>query len=228
MKHLFILLSLFSCLNAKAQIAGSIDSTFGTNGLATNTFPSFSAGITKIVLQPDNKILATGYVYLYSGGSTLAICRYYENGNPDFSFGDKGIVLIKNSNGFFTRSALLLQPNGRIIVAVSRVSGFLLSSRIVLYRFLPNGKADITFGDNGAVNTKIADAYIETFTGTLQDDGKIVVLGTHYGSNRTNLVLIRYSPDGVLDASFGIDGVTSTSGGDGVFFNGYSVANWRM
>jgi uncharacterized delta-60 repeat protein len=69
---------------------------------------------------------------------------------------------------------------------------------------------DTSFGDAGRVTTPgyVSDAAQQI---AVQSDGKIVVAGSVFsdgGSRR--LLLVRYTVDGSLDATFGIDGVVTT------------------
>src|SRR5262245_17322302 len=67
------------------------------------------------------------------------------------------------------------------------------------------GDLDPTFGNGGIVYTS-AGAVAEGHAAVLQGGGKIVVAGSSDGS----FLLLRYLPDGSLDAGFGSGGVVTT------------------
>jgi uncharacterized delta-60 repeat protein len=73
------------------------------------------------------------------------------------------------------------------------------------------GAFDRTFGTNGVVTTRIGNS-AGAATAVLQPDGKIVVVGSYYieSSSDFNPVIVRYSSDGSLDASFGEGGIVRT------------------
>ena len=79
-------------------------------------------------------------------------------------------------------------------------------------RYNPDGSLDNGFGTNGRVRT---DFGLERSGGVmdlvLQPDGKIVAGGTSRGGNvAAAFALARYDSNGMLDHSFGIDGIRTT------------------
>src|SRR5262245_1191898 len=70
---------------------GSLDSGFGVGGKVIHAVSSGSSGIFDAVLQPDGKIVATGYLYSRDFGSASAIVRYNPNGSIDTTFATNGI-----------------------------------------------------------------------------------------------------------------------------------------
>lgn len=80
------------------------------------------------------------------------------------------------------------------------------------------GDLDPTFGAGGIVVTDLGGAdYSEAVA--LQPDGKTVVAGIRFigpvATSRFGIVLVRYRPDGTLDATFGAGGLVITELGDG-------------
>ncbi len=76
-----------------------------------------------------------------------------------------------------------------------------------------SGVLDPSFGGTGKVHTDVNDGF--PYDVALQSDNKIVALGIH--GNLTdfpsNVVLIRYLPDGSLDGAFGDNGISETNYG---------------
>ena len=69
---------------------------------------------------------------------------------------------------------------------------------------------DSAFGTNGQVRTSLKK-YSESYAAALQQDGKIVAVGTtREAGGNTFFGLVRYLPDGTLDASFGDGGKVVT------------------
>ena len=157
-----------------------------------------------MALQPDGKLVVAG-----DSDANFALARYNSNGSLDASFGSGGKV-ITSFGGTDQASAVILQPDGKIVVAGQTDTG--VSIDFALARYMPDGSLDGAFGSGGRVTTN--------FTGTsddlgaavaLQSDGKIVVGGT----SDDNFALARYTPAGVLDATFGTAGtVTTNLGGE--------------
>lgn len=122
------------------------------------------------------------------------------NARPDFEFGTKGKVLLRDGMRVPNASALL--PDGRVVVAQYR--------QMVAY--LPSGRIDQGFGEGGSASllvppgsssAAIADVLVDS-------QGRLVVVG----SADNDVLVARYLPDGRLDSSFGGgDGYTLTTFG---------------
>src|SRR5690242_1636238 len=67
------------------------------------------------------------------------------------------------------------------------------------------GTLDPSFGNGGIVTTPVPVSAVITAQEAVQGDGKIVVVG----EGPTQSVLVRYNPNGSLDASFGSGGVAT-------------------
>jgi len=96
---------------------GSIDNSFGENGIATTAITNGDDYCNAMALQSDGKIVLTGQVINSRRFSDIAVVRDNANGTPDTSFGANGIV----TTAIGTRSddgyAVTLQQDGKIIVA---------------------------------------------------------------------------------------------------------------
>jgi len=124
-------------------------------------------------------------------------------GDLDPSFDGDGLVLT-DFGGFESAGALVLQPDGKLVAA--GYSATIDGSGFALARYKPDGSLDRRFGDAGRVVTDLG-RHDFPIALVLQPDGKLVLLGATTGARTT---LVRYSPDGQLDASFGINGVVVT------------------
>lgn len=147
---------------------GSLDTSFGTNGLTVIDVGGGTDDYANAVaILPDDKILIGG------NSSGAALLRYDSSGHLDSSFGTSGVS--KTNFGLYeTISALVVQPDGKILTAGSMLSG---TTNFGLLRFLSNGNIDTSFGTAGKTET---DFYDNTDTGNaiaLRADGKIVVAG---------------------------------------------------
>ena len=72
---------------------GSLDTTFGTNGVVTTNFFGQNDVATSVVIQPDGKIVAAGYAqHAPQKGYDFALVRYHIDGSLDRSFGQEGKV----------------------------------------------------------------------------------------------------------------------------------------
>jgi uncharacterized delta-60 repeat protein len=109
------------------NINGTADTTFGTGGAVTVSFPGVSPGgggseqASNVLVQPDGKIVAVGIVRPDAGGAfdaQFALARLNPNGALDTTFGSGGQVI--NNFGASSNSVpagAVLQVDGKIVVA---------------------------------------------------------------------------------------------------------------
>jgi len=129
-------------------------------------------------------------------------------GTLDATFGIGGIV--QNPAGTVNTSSkvVLVQPDGKIILAGETFDvhpGY----DIVLARFHPDGSPDPTFGTNGMNLTETPGMTTFIFSATLLPDGKILLAGSSSPVSTMNTgccFLARFSSEGILDSSFGVNG----------------------
>lgn len=193
---------------AKYNSNGTLDVSYGTNGISAflgNGSTSFTSSIFDV--QTDGKIVFGVEEYLNNGSSTLTkIVRYNTNGSLDNTFGTNGITTLTNTGNNSYINKVEVQTDGKIVASIEYSAD---SSSIV--RLLTNGSIDATFGTNGYV--KIPVANIGKYFGPLKvlADGSILVSGyrgySNAGQPYNELYVYKYSSTGVLDNSFGTNGV---------------------
>jgi uncharacterized delta-60 repeat protein len=144
--------------------------------------------------------------------ATLALAPHAgadaRTGRLDPTFGDRGRAVTALDFGnprywYDVRVHLALAPAGQILVAANNL----------LLRYLPSGRIDRTFGDNGALPLKTAEGHpFELSALTVDPDGRIVVAGTaatplEGGGTTSRAAVLRLDANGAPDPTFG--------GGDG-------------
>ena len=186
---------------------GTLDGTFGTGGIVTTDFGSSFDYIEGLALQSDGKIVAAGSIF---NGSTFrfALARYNPNGTLDDTFGTGGRVTTSFTNIDDLARAVVLQPDGKIIVAGEA------DTDIVVARYNSNGSLDTTFDGDGKVITSIG-LFSAAYDVALQPDGKIVAAGEAGDGNNSDFAVVRYESTGALDSTFDGDGVVTTPIGSG-------------
>jgi uncharacterized delta-60 repeat protein len=181
---------------------GSLDTTFGSGGIARSDFGAPLDAASDVVVQPDGKLVAAGL----SAGN-FAVARYNPDGSLDATFGSNGLSIIDfGSND--QANAIILQADGKLVAA-----GFTLppsfAGDFALARLNANGSLDTTFGNGGKVTTEFG-SFDLGFDAAVTADGRIVVAGR----TGDDFALARYDMNGTLDGSFGIGGkVTTNLGG---------------
>jgi uncharacterized delta-60 repeat protein len=197
---------------------GSLDASFGAGGKTSTSFGNSGDVGQAVFVQPDGKIIVTGYVHINGSGFSyqFGLARYNADGSPDSSFGTNGKVS-SPTNHEGPAWAGALQPDGKIIVAGDTFA----PSGFALERYLSNGALDASFGTGGRATT--------AFSGhpralAVQPDGKIVAAGGGSSGSSSGFALARYNANGSPDASFGAGGVVITTLMAGGSANAYAVA----
>lgn len=179
---------------------GSLDSSFGTNGVVSQDFGVLGPLMT-VIVQPNQQILA-----LASGFGGTAIGRFNTDGSLDTTFGTAGFASIRLiSNGVGAMIPMALQPDGSIVIA----------GNSLMARFTSSGQLDTTFGINGiaALTNSIATGI------TVQSDGSILVstgiapqpelFGAPLLPSPFAGGISRYTGTGSLNTTYGIAGSSS-------------------
>ncbi len=194
---------------ARYNTAGTLDSTFGVDGMVTTGFPR-SAGVSgaAVAIQTDGKIVVVGGVRLAGGDSTFGSVRYNPDGSRDATFGDRGRLRTIFGQPRDHANAVALQVDGKILV-VGISGGSEQEPRFALCRYETDGALDTSFGGDGKVTSVTAHG-AEAAAVALQVDGRVVTAGYWFG-DRPKFVLSRYKTDGALDTSFGEDGRVITN-----------------
>ena len=139
----------------------------------------------------------------------------------DRSFGHRGYVEVPGSAEWIGEAPTAghraaAYPGGRLVVGGHSVRGF------AVYRYLPDGRPDRRFGDDGIAVVKLPGESGKGSFGSVsalavQPDGRILAAGLYtpfpvencnecepeYGDSREYSAVVRLHRDGALDTSFG-------------------------
>jgi len=189
---------------------GSLDTSFGTNGMGVLDIRGFNGYLTDMAIQADGKIVVVSdYTADQSNYTDFLIARFTSNGAPDSTFVANGFNIIDNNfpnNRYNYGEAVVIQPDSKIVMSGNMMDND-GKANLSLARLNSNGSLDTTaFGTNGkgTVSTLIPpDFQTSSSALALQADGRIVVAGT----TNQNLTLVRYNTNGTLDTSFGGTGI---------------------
>jgi uncharacterized delta-60 repeat protein len=182
-------------------------------------------GISGVLVQPDDgKIVAGGSYQPFPGqGLTQwALVRYTGAGQVDTGFGSAGVVFTDFGGNGGHLSAVTLQKGEILAVGTAHPDGGGLDLALARYN-LEDGSLDTSFGasNTGEVLTNVGYYDLINAVAVYPDialpDGSnlkdsIVVAGYTEFQDVLGytLILARYSPDGILDSSFGADGIVET------------------
>lgn len=193
---------------------GALDSSFDNDGKVTTPINALDDIGYSIIIQPDGKLIASGYSNTNASitNNDFALARYNSNGSLDTSFGNNGKVTTAIGAGNDYAYSALLQTDGKIIQTGYSYTG--ANNDFALARYNNNGSLDTSFGNNGKVTTAIGLGNDYAYSAVLQNDGKIIAAGRSYNGANDDFSLVRYNNDGSLDTGFGNNGKVSTAIGN--------------
>ncbi len=202
---------------------GTLDSAFGVGGKATADFGGYDIG-NSVAIQSDGKIVVAGFSSIGTNDYNVALVRYTTNGSLDNTFDADGKVTTDFGSQYDYGNSVVIQSDGKIIVAGSKDNGN--GDDFALARYNTDGTLDNTFDSDGKVTTLIGNSSGATSV-ILQADGKIVAAGHSYNTgSASDFALARYNSDGTLDITFDTDGKVITDFGgtvDGDYANSIAI-----
>jgi len=220
-----IILTFFVSGQMAQATDGDLDPTFGTAGVPTletagqvmTDFDHSTDIANAVAVQADGKLVVVGTTYINNDytDEDFAVARYNAHGTLDTTFGTGGKVRTDFPGLAAVASSVVIQPDGKIVVAGGAFPLFTFLGDFKLVRYNPNGSLDTSFGEGGIVTTTFPEGSY-AFDVALQPDGKIIAAGTVFvafdpgESSDTDFALARYNPDGTPDATFGNGGQVTT------------------
>ncbi|MEX0817747.1 MAG: delta-60 repeat domain-containing protein, partial [Gaiellales bacterium] len=166
----------------------------GGDGLVLTPIGTGTDEANAVALQPDGKIIAAG---LSSNGTDndFALARYHADGTLDTGFGGGDGLLTTPLGGDDAGFSVALQSNGLIVVGGNTDSvASPGNGDFALARYKVDGTLDSGFGTNGTLVTQVGASTSYGWALTLQEDGKIVLVGEGVNSH-TTFALARYLGD---------------------------------
>ena len=167
---------------------GSPDPDFGLNGIASYDYDE-NDEITSICLQPDGKLVFSGFTGDDDNEYLYAVMRINEDGSVDHGFGDDGLV---TGEGGSMAKKVEVEPSGKILVAGAYGGGN--NKTASMLRFNHDGTLDPEFGENGLITTTFSSS-CQANAVVLQPDGKILLggeAGSTGGTYNPDFALMRY------------------------------------
>ncbi len=161
---------------ARLNSNGTLDTTFDTDGLLLVPVGAGDAAYA-VAVQADGKIVAAGY-----RDDDFAVVRLKSDGTLDASFDGDGIVTTDLVGSDVGRD-MLIQPNGKIIVAGSNSN--VLEAHFAVVSYNSDGSLNTPFGTDGVVQIDFGSTPEFATALTLDYDGNLVVAG-----NSTNLLAV--------------------------------------
>lgn len=179
---------------------GSLDTTFGDQGITKRDLWEDDEA-WKLEILPDDKILVAGRSWKWSE-QRMNIAKFTADGQIDSSFHHNGAMVhevARNADGVFD---MAVQADGKILL-MGWGSTHSMQKDWIIRRLHPDGTVDASFANQGTWTFNYSGENDKATAIAVQDDGHILVGG--YAEH--NFLLLRLTPDGNMDLSFGTNGI---------------------
>ena len=203
---------------ARYNANGTVDTSFGTNGVASVNPSSGNDLLSAVVPLPGGKFMLVGTIV--GSNNLVALARINANGTADSGFGTGGIVTFDvrpaaTSNFELVGDATLLGDGTILVAGAITTSG--AGTQFIAMKFSQDGVADTSFGGNDplfadgvASSGAMGTTSISAGAVAVQSTGKFVIAGLRQPSfNTLEGVAVRFNADGSFDTGWGASGVRS-------------------
>jgi uncharacterized delta-60 repeat protein len=203
-----------TCLNED----GTYNSAFGISGIVQinpGGGPDYE-NLFDMEVQNDDKIVLLSH-YTYSSSEFTQLIRFNTDGSVDNNFSGNGIATLNSYEFRFYNAevgALAVQPDGKYVIAGQTD---LPQTQIAIARITADGTTDSTFDADGIAEFDLTTEPYKDYAVDIvcQPDGKLVVAANSF----QHMVILRLNPNGMLDPSFGTNGMVMID-----VFDNYSIA----
>ncbi len=190
----------------RANSDGTLDTSFGSSGLATELLPANNISFQiNCLAQGDGKIILAAFIIDTMASTAMTqVFRYNSDGSPDTSYGTGGTTIVSNGMDFFGMGQAILLENNQLLLAGGSFEAMTLTAKATIARLDSDGNLDNSFGIGGFTILDAGATIFSLFQAAgLQNDGKIVGVGQYNDGGPSDALIARFLSDGSLDTSFG-------------------------
>jgi uncharacterized delta-60 repeat protein len=178
---------------------GTLDSTFGANGVVTVDAGGTADGFYGVRIGADGMIYTAGS---RNNGERGFLARLNQQGALDPSFDGDGIVLGSLAGEFAYATSL---ADNKVVVGAYAPAW---PPDPAIVRYLPNGAPDTAFGVNGYSRRSLSTNDDKVRSLMVDSQGRYLAGGFHErvfnASSKYDGCVIRWSASGVPDSTFGV------------------------
>jgi len=182
---------------------GSPDPTFGDGGAVLVAYAGRDAYGRSVLLGSSGRLLVGGFsedAFSPSGTANYEVLRFNADGSLDSTFGLAGKVTVDVQGTSDVGGVAAASPSGRVVVTGGSGGA---ASRTSAVRLNADGTLDDSFGDAGRY---VAADESAAFAATTDGFGRVVLAG----STGADIVTRRLTPGGMVDTTFGVNGMVVT------------------
>ncbi|MFD0389825.1 beta strand repeat-containing protein [Tistrella bauzanensis] len=184
---------------------GSLDTSFGTDGIATTAIPGSNGQARAITIDESGDILVTG-----NTNNNFLLMRFDADGTLDTGFGGGDGVVDIDLGGLDWGFVITPHADGKLIVGGNSDLGGALA------RLNADGSLDTGFGTGGVVQLGTSGSLTTIEDVFVQSDGKVVAVG-FVATVPFATTIWRLNTDGSTDTGYGTAGqfdLPATTKGD--------------
>lgn len=194
----------------RANEDGFLDNTFGDEGVYIATIEGTFGN--SVDLLSDGKIIVGGKIF--SSWDYNAMCfRLTEDGILDLTFSDEGYFIIDMEYDDESCEKIIGLPSGNIILCT--YTAFEGTSRTMLFGVTSSGLLNNSFGSFGSATVDS----IKCVDMTVDPDGNYIIAGNLGLFSYDNFRIAKISSAGIVDETFGNNGLLSTHFDDNSWVN---------
>jgi uncharacterized delta-60 repeat protein len=203
-----LLAAAASVLMAGCSVAGSLDTSYSGDGVATYQDQTGEARTS--VQQPDGKTIVAGWGYFPDNSPSLRavyVARYDTTGTADPSFGS-GMAKVDVVSGAEVVRSVAVDGQGRVVVVGTvPAADYPDDSDVFVIRLTAAGQPDPTFDGDGIL---LIDRTNHDRAGDIVASGSRLLLAGSFdadGSWANQWTVLALNQSGALDTTFSGDGV---------------------
>ncbi|MGZ3184668.1 MAG: hypothetical protein ACXU8N_19715 [Telluria sp.] len=195
----------------KLNADGSLDTSFGTGGVAQVEFAAGTDNATALLVQGDGKLLVGGTLAVSStnvNDRDVMLARFNADGSLDTTFGTAGKTVLHLTDARDSVSQLIPTADGGVAALLRSAN-----QSVVVAKFTAAGVLDASFGNGGMTQLHVKGFY-EAAMSLTEIGGKLLVFGeTAFNTNYDQtMMLARLNADGSIDTSFAQPNATTLGG----------------
>jgi uncharacterized delta-60 repeat protein len=183
---------------------GTLDTTFGANGIVITDINTSQDEATTVIAQPDGKLVVAG-IYLSVGDHYFCAVRYNTDGSLDTAFGTNGKAIFGSLAPGYEINTMdaLIDTDGKILFGLQNFI-FNVDYNFALVRLNSDGTLDTSFGTNGITITDFGNQ--DRLTSIQKINNNYYAFGFSSYSNGAKMALAKYDEQGILESTFGTNG----------------------
>jgi uncharacterized delta-60 repeat protein len=185
-------------------VDGTRDPDFAGDGLFTMDVGGGQDFAYDVAIDASGRIVVAGTTYR-GGDADVLVMRLTTAGTPDPSFNGDGVATAALSALGDRARAIVVQPDGRIVVAgETGASGG--GGDLFVARYTDTGDLDRSFSGDGVATMDVLGGADAARDLAMQPNGAFVVTGSANEGSRDLIVVARFTSAGIADPTFSGDG----------------------